>query len=99
MNNKAFEKESNDHRVLESCDINGKMNGHSNTLSESMATEENLPSVPERESWGKGIEFLMSCIAMSVGLGNVWRFPFTALENGGGAFLLPYIIVLLVIGR
>lgn len=41
----------------------------------------------------------MSCIAMSVGLGNIWRFPFTAYENGGGAFLIPYIIVLLVIGR
>jgi len=41
----------------------------------------------------------MSCIAMSVGLGNIWRFPFTAYENGGGAFLIPYIIVLLVVGR
>lgn len=33
----------------------------------------------ERDSWGKGIEFLLSCIAMSVGLGNIWRFPFVAL--------------------
>lgn len=41
----------------------------------------------------------MSCIAMSVGLGNIWRFPFTAYENGGGAFLIPYIIILTVIGR
>ena len=41
----------------------------------------------------------MSCIALSVGLGNVWRFPFTALENGGGAFLVPYIIVLLIVGK
>ncbi|XP_037946222.1 sodium-dependent nutrient amino acid transporter 1-like isoform X2 [Teleopsis dalmanni] len=53
----------------------------------------------ERDTWGKGIEFLLSCIAMSVGLGNVWRFPFTALENGGGAFLIPYLIVLFLIGK
>ena len=45
------------------------------------------------------MEFLLSCIAMSVGLGNVWRFPFTAYENGGGAFLIPYIVVLLMIGE
>lgn len=59
----------------------------------------NAAEAGTRENWGHGIEFLMSCIAMSVGLGNVWRFPFTALDNGGGAFLLPYIIVLFVIGR
>lgn len=52
-----------------------------------------------RDSWGKDIEFLMSCIALSVGLGNVWRFPFTALDNGGGAFLIPYLIVLLLVGK
>lgn len=38
----------------------------------------------DRDQWGKGIEFLLSCIAMAVGLGNVWRFPFIALRNGGG---------------
>ncbi|XP_053669860.1 sodium-dependent nutrient amino acid transporter 1-like isoform X2 [Anopheles nili] len=64
----------------------------------------NVSSIPtpvngDRDQWGKGIEFLMSCIAMSVGLGNVWRFPFVALENGGGAFVIPYIIVLLLVGK
>ncbi|KAG6462739.1 hypothetical protein O3G_MSEX013438 [Manduca sexta] len=53
----------------------------------------------ERPYWDNQLEFLMSCIATSVGLGNVWRFPFVAYQNGGGAFLIPYIIVLLVIGK
>lgn len=43
----------------------------------------------KRDVWANDIEFLMSCISLSVGLGNVWRFPFTVLDNGGGAFLLP----------
>ncbi|XP_043514892.1 sodium-dependent nutrient amino acid transporter 1-like isoform X1 [Frieseomelitta varia] len=56
-------------------------------------------SQTERDTWGNGLEFLMSCIAMSIGLGNVWRFPFTAYENGGGVFLIPYIIVLFLVGK
>nr|XP_019558048.3 sodium-dependent nutrient amino acid transporter 1-like [Aedes albopictus] len=53
----------------------------------------------EREKWDNGVEFLLSCIAMSVGLGNVWKFPSTAFRNGGGAFVIPYMIVLLLVGR
>ncbi|XP_075973527.1 sodium-dependent nutrient amino acid transporter 1-like [Anticarsia gemmatalis] len=53
----------------------------------------------DRPQWDNQWEFLMSCISTSVGLGNVWRFPFVAYQNGGGAFLIPYIIVLLVIGK
>ncbi|CAG0893592.1 unnamed protein product [Darwinula stevensoni] len=52
----------------------------------------------ERGRWGQPVEFLFSCIAMSVGLGNVWRFPFVAYENGGGAFLIPYLVVLFLVG-
>ncbi|XP_065073601.1 sodium-dependent nutrient amino acid transporter 1-like [Ochlerotatus camptorhynchus] len=57
------------------------------------------PDGQPREKWGKKIEFLLSCIALSVGFGNVWRFPYTALQNGGGAFVIPYLIVLFVVGR
>lgn len=55
--------------------------------------------VIERAQWKNGVEFLMSCVAFSVGLGNIWRFPYTAYKNGGGAFLIPYIVVLFVIGK
>lgn len=56
-------------------------------------------NIEKRGKWGSSLEFLMSCIAMNVGLGNIWRFPFVAYENGGGAFLIPYILVLIFLGR
>lgn len=59
-------------------------NGAATITVTSSTTPVTAKSSKERGSWGNDIEFLMSCIAMSVGLGNVWRFPFTALENGGG---------------
>lgn len=45
------------------------------------------------------LSFLLRLSAMSVGLGNLWRFPFVAWSNGGGAFVIPYLIVLFVIGK
>lgn len=52
-----------------------------------------------KEEWGNGLEFLFSCISLSVGLGNIWRFPYIAFQNGGGTFVIPYLIALLIIGR
>lgn len=76
------------------------MNMESSAVSFQEATpNEAEQEAPTRDQWGRGIEFLFSCIALSVGLGNVWRFPFIALENGGGAFLIPYLVVLLLVGR
>ena len=70
-----------------------------NSLIQDTGEQEHEGDEPERQQWDNPVEFLLSCISMSVGLGNVWRFPFTAYENGGGAFLIPYIIVLLLVGR
>ena len=44
----------------------------------------------QRDTWGNPIEFLMSCISLSVGLGNIWRFPFTAVDNNS---LFPLMIL------
>ncbi|XP_064555003.1 sodium-dependent nutrient amino acid transporter 1 [Drosophila montana] len=74
---------------------NNNNNGHKPDNNEKEAQKNET----ERTNWSNGLEFLMSCISVSVGLGNVWRFPFTAYENGGGAFLIPYIIVLFLIGK
>ncbi|HPE48286.1 MAG TPA: sodium-dependent transporter [Hyphomonas sp.] len=50
------------------------------------------------ETWGSRFGFLMAAVGSSVGLGNFWRFPYTAGENGGGAFILIYIICAAFIG-
>ncbi|UYQ61718.1 sodium-dependent transporter [Streptomyces peucetius] len=51
-----------------------------------------------REQWATRAGFLMAAIGSAIGLGNIWRFPAIAYENGGGAFLLPYLIALLTAG-
>ncbi|KAK3599575.1 hypothetical protein CHS0354_035812 [Potamilus streckersoni] len=53
----------------------------------------------ERGEWANKWEFILSCIGMSVGLGNVWRFPYLAYANGGAAFLIAYIILQFLVGK
>lgn len=55
-------------------------------------------SAPTRETWGGRTAFIIAAISSAVGLGNIWRFPGVAYENGGGAFLVPYIIALFTAG-
>ncbi|WP_408925388.1 sodium-dependent transporter [Corynebacterium sp. YSMAA1_1_F7] len=51
-----------------------------------------------RETFNSRLVFLMAAIGSAVGLGNIWRFPYAAYENGGGAFLIPYLVALLSAG-
>ncbi|ARQ70867.1 sodium-dependent transporter [Streptomyces marincola] len=53
---------------------------------------------PSREQWGTRAGFLMAAIGSAIGLGNIWRFPAVTYENGGGAFMLPYLLALLTAG-
>ncbi|XP_030639892.1 sodium-dependent neutral amino acid transporter SLC6A17 [Chanos chanos] len=51
-----------------------------------------------RPAWNSKVEYILAQVGFSVGLGNVWRFPYLCQKNGGGAYLVPYFILLILIG-
>lgn len=58
----------------------------------------NQPTPQKRSTFSGRQAFIMAAIGSAVGLGNIWRFPYTTYENGGGAFIIPYIVALLTAG-
>jgi neurotransmitter:Na+ symporter, NSS family len=52
----------------------------------------------EREEWGTRAGFILAAVGSAIGLGNIWRFPYVAYDNGGGAFLVPYLFALMTAG-
>lgn len=51
-----------------------------------------------RGRWRSGNGFLLAALGSAVGLGNIWRFSYVAGENGGGAFLIVYMVVVFLVG-
>jgi NSS family neurotransmitter:Na+ symporter len=48
--------------------------------------------------WSSRFAFILAATGSAVGLGNIWKFPYITGENGGGAFVLVYLICVLLIG-
>ncbi|XP_062607423.1 sodium- and chloride-dependent glycine transporter 1-like [Saccostrea cucullata] len=66
--------------------------------SELLESESENSSPQDRPVWNRKIEYLLSLFGYSVGLGNIWRFPYLCMRNGGGAFLIPFFILLFFCG-
>ncbi|HDO22220.1 MAG TPA: sodium-dependent transporter, partial [Nitrospirae bacterium] len=52
----------------------------------------------KRSQWKSETGFVLAAVGSAIGLGNIWRFSYMAYENGGGAFLIPYLVALLTAG-
>ncbi len=52
----------------------------------------------QRENWGSRSGFVLAAVGSAVGLGNLWGFPYKVHAHGGGAFLIPYVLAMAVIG-
>lgn len=53
---------------------------------------------PGRGAWGSKLGFILAASGSAIGLGNIWRFPYSAGEGGGGAFVLVYLFFVALIG-
>ena len=67
-------------------------------MSDSRYSQPSDPTVSRRELFNSRNVFILAAIGSAVGLGNIWRFPYVAYTNGGGAFLIPYLVALLSAG-
>ncbi|XP_071102034.1 sodium- and chloride-dependent glycine transporter 1-like [Haliotis cracherodii] len=49
-----------------------------------------------RGKWSRHLDYILSMVGFCVGFGNLWRFPYVCNRNGGGAFLIPYVLFLII---
>ncbi|KAB5515559.1 hypothetical protein PHYPO_G00249250 [Pangasianodon hypophthalmus] len=52
----------------------------------------------DRPQWDNKAQYMLTCVGFCVGLGNVWRFPYLCQSHGGGAFMIPFLLLLVLEG-
>ncbi|XP_057673581.1 sodium-dependent neutral amino acid transporter B(0)AT2 [Corythoichthys intestinalis] len=87
--------------MTEKSSLNGGEDGAWLTESQSqmaLSSDANETNDGDRPAWDSKIQYVLAQVGFSVGLGNVWRFPYLCHQNGGGAFMLLYVFLLVVVG-
>lgn len=82
---------SAENEVDEQVDMKGEQNSERDTVSSEI-------EMVQRHTWGHKADYILATIGFAVGFGNLWRFPYLCQKNGGGAFLIPYFISLVLLG-
>jgi len=84
------------------CWCTGIDNLSSETNHQPTRTGENMtdnnPAAAPRGMWSSRLAFILAATGSAVGLGNIWKFPYVTGENGGGAFVLVYLLCIAIIG-
>ncbi|XP_066482608.1 sodium-dependent neutral amino acid transporter B(0)AT1-like [Tiliqua scincoides] len=81
----------------------GKLRLPNPGLDRRIPSHDELETIEEREAdtrpkWDNKAQYMLTCIGFCVGLGNVWRFPYLCQSHGGGAFMIPFLILLVLEG-
>ncbi len=63
-----------------------------------MTEEKRVDKKSQHGEWSSRVAFILAATGSAVGLGNIWKFPYIAGENGGGAFVIVYLLCVLIIG-
>nr|XP_040050712.1 sodium- and chloride-dependent GABA transporter ine [Gasterosteus aculeatus aculeatus] len=67
-------------------------------LRRQMITASRVGAEAPRPTWGGRLDFILASVGYAVGLGNVWRFPYLCYSSGGGAFMVPYLTMVILCG-